>query len=796
MKLQSKILLPIIALIIVLLGASVFVTEQEASHALRDSLAENLRGEAQALARATDQMVRRTLGDAERIAEAPSVVAPIRIGLDEWDSVNRLQLELERQNKTYPFFTMLAFVDENGKVLASTEAQLVGMDVSGQDYILSARQGRSAASEVHMHSILKKPFMGFAAPVTVNNRVVGAIWGGLDVDEYYTYIVKPVVIGKTGRAFVINNQGQIVVHADKSRLFRNDLDSSPYLRSAATQPSGTVFQYINAKGSETIAYASGMTLTPMSIVVAVGTEEMSEPIMRLLYLASLVMVCGIGISMVLVFFMMRPIVRGLTQCMHYAEKISRGDLSSTLELRRKDELGTLANALQSIPKVLSNIVDDYADLRTRVSTGEAAATADPKKYSGEYVKLIEGTNSILRQYLRILNSLPAPMFLLDGGGRILFMNKAIIDLVGAEALGREYFEILQCEDSGQPGSAFSRSLQTMKFAAAETIAHANGKRFDIHYSALPFLSAEGNFKFMLFCITDLTELRDRERVIIGVANQASDISDRVATASEELSAQVALVNQGTDTQRDRATSTATAMEEMNSTVMEVARNAGEASEQAEATRTKAQEGANMVERVVKAITRVNVVASEMQTNMQDLGRQAESIGSVMGVISDIADQTNLLALNAAIEAARAGEAGRGFAVVADEVRKLAEKTMGATSEVGGSIRGIQATAATNISRMADTATLVGEATELAAVSGKALGEILEFANTTSALITSIATAAEEQSSTSEEINRAIDEINIIANETASGMAESASAVQTLSALANELKVMLERLQKA
>jgi methyl-accepting chemotaxis protein len=281
--------------------------------------------------------------------------------------------------------------------------------------------------------------------------------------------------------------------------------------------------------------------------------------------------------------------------------------------------------------------------------------------------------------------------------------------------------------------------------------------------------------------------------MLQVAEHAGTISDRVASAAEELSAQVEQISRGAEMQQQRVAETATAMEEMNATVLEVARNASQATEQSDRAKGKAGDGAGLVDKVVTAITEVNTVAQTLQNNMRELGRQAESIGGVMTVITDIADQTNLLALNAAIEAARAGDAGRGFAVVADEVRKLAEKTMHATNEVGSSIKAIQEAAETNAESVNNAVTSVAEATGLAAQSGEALSEIVALSSESSSLIAGIATAAEQQSATSDEINRAIEDVNRVVAETTDGMMQSAEAVQELAGMAVELKMILDRL---
>lgn len=282
--------------------------------------------------------------------------------------------------------------------------------------------------------------------------------------------------------------------------------------------------------------------------------------------------------------------------------------------------------------------------------------------------------------------------------------------------------------------------------------------------------------------------------MLAAAAHLEEVVDAISAAAADLSTQIAQCSHGADEQAARAAETATAMEEMNSTVAEVARNASSASEISARTREKAAEGSDIVEKAVHSIREVQSQSLSLKDDMEKLSEHARSISRIMGVISDIADQTNLLALNAAIEAARAGEAGRGFAVVADEVRKLAEKTMASTNDVAQAIKAIQDSASQS-SRQVDMAVeSIDEATQFAVHSGEALAEIVNMADSSADQVRAIATASEQQSATSEEINRAVTHVNTIAGETARAMDEADRAVtelakqtQTLNELIAEMK---------
>lgn len=254
------------------------------------------------------------------------------------------------------------------------------------------------------------------------------------------------------------------------------------------------------------------------------------------------------------------------------------------------------------------------------------------------------------------------------------------------------------------------------------------------------------------------------------------------------------VSSQSDQAHQRIEQIATAMNEMSATAQDVARHAASVASQVNETTNQTRHADQQINDAVDCMNRLTAQIQHSTATVAELAKSGRQVGDVMRVIREIADQTNLLALNAAIEAARAGEAGRGFAVVADEVRNLAAKTQHATVEIDEIIISIQSGSQDATDYMQASEVVARESSESVEAVRKTLADITQRMVNVNDATTQVATAAEEQTSVSEDINRNVTEMAEISEAMHSTAKDNLRTIPELEAMAHTAKQLAERIR--
>jgi methyl-accepting chemotaxis protein len=221
------------------------------------------------------------------------------------------------------------------------------------------------------------------------------------------------------------------------------------------------------------------------------------------------------------------------------------------------------------------------------------------------------------------------------------------------------------------------------------------------------------------------------------ASEASSKARVVAAAAEEMSTSTISVAAGMEQATMNLRSVATSTEEMTATIGEIANNS-------EKARRITSQAVAQAERISAAV--------------RELGRAAQEIGKVTETITSISNQTHLLALNATIEAARAGAAGKGFAVVATEIKELAQQTAGATEDIKNKVSGVQSSTGSAVIDIEKISEIIREVSDI---------------------VTTIATAIEEQSVVTRDIAANISQATVGVKDANERVAQTATVAQTV-----------------
>ena len=763
MSFQSKIMLLMVALVTCMVGLTSTLSYYKASVAMEDLLTASMEGEAKALTASTRNLAGQVTRDAERTSLRPDVQQFFAESPASGQTVAATSEMLAKLCETYPDILRISILDSEGTTVASSVPSTINTNFKTRNYFQNAFAGKVFLAPPFKSSITNRGVIIASSPIRYDGGIKGVLVCTISLDRYYNDFVKPIVVGKEGFGFILNQQGLVVAHKDEKAAFNDALPDADLYRQIASEENGTK-EVQDSRGKAIRLRYTTDEQSGITMIVQADADDVFSGLHSIRNTSILVSVLAVLIGAVVTILSARTMVAPLREATRYAEAVSAGDLNRTITARSKDEIGSLVRALGHM----------VGQLKERLGFAQG-----------------------------IMHGIAIPFAVVDAEGRLTYLNDQLVAYWGFTGKpesfhGKTSGEFLFGDASRQ--TFLDRVLEEKNELLDMPFARANfqGEKKYMRVTAAPLWDLDNNLLGACMLMSDETEIRQQqgrilalnERIVHAV-KEAHDISERQANSFLHLREQLSNTATAARNQDQASEEMLDRIAAMSGTLEELAAKALRTTEGTRATREEAQAGSSVVGETVDCINQVATYAERTEKGMLELGERADGITGIVELIKDVADQTNLLALNAAIEAARAGEAGRGFAVVADEVRKLAEKTMHATNEVNASVSALQGDMQQNIGMTRETVDLVRRATEFADKSGESLGRIVTIAEHAVGEVSSIAEDTAGQARAGSLVAESMRTVSSMARQSAENMVASMEAVQELSSLSEELKLLVD-----
>ncbi|MBT2575583.1 methyl-accepting chemotaxis protein [Bacillus sp. ISL-51] len=195
---------------------------------------------------------------------------------------------------------------------------------------------------------------------------------------------KKVNIGKSGYAFILTKDKKVVAHPNRTPGTALDGDWADQLYSSKKGD----FQYVYDGEKKKMAYDTN-ELTGWKISGTIYLDEIHEAALPILHLSLLVLVLAIVIGTIVMVLIIRSITKPLKQLVTTSKRISEGDLTETIKIQSKDELGELGKSFNNMAASLRSLIHAIQDSVNNVasSSEELTASAEQTSKATEHITL-------------------------------------------------------------------------------------------------------------------------------------------------------------------------------------------------------------------------------------------------------------------------------------------------------------------------------------------------------------------------------------------------------------------------
>jgi PAS domain S-box-containing protein len=478
MKVAHRLMLLMLLATIPAMVARIFVLDSIATTYLRAAAAEKLSLTARSLAAKVDYWNTDTVRDLQFLSHDTDLV-----GMDS----ARQRIFLRRINDAYPQFTLIHTLNISGMDTARSDNHPL-FDYQDHPFFRQVIAGAPLAREIVVTE--GRPFLTQAVPLVGPGAKLNGVLA-LDIDlRGLNDLVSASPFGQTGYSCLVDQQGRTLAHPDLRQLGGlNALSSPSSVRAILKQDESQGCRHKDATGKWWLAHAAPVTNGWSVISFQQESEVLAEANRFIVKMAVVIMVVTACLIAAISWFASRWITRPIAQITRAAGLIARGDWKQRISEGRRDELGTLARAFNTMVADLVRAHDSMAEKAQKLSESE-------------------------QNYRRLIETCNEGVWIVDADEHTSFVNAAMCDMLGysaEELLGQhpatfmapdQHFHVL-----GEVGTHKSGVRDSHEFC----FVRKDGSHLWVLVSASPVHNPDGADAGILGMFTDITQRRRAEK---------------------------------------------------------------------------------------------------------------------------------------------------------------------------------------------------------------------------------------------------------------------------------------------
>ncbi len=283
-----------------------------------------------------------------------------RYELEEFDS-DRF-LNEARGEKALEAFRHLYAVDTTGVVVATTNFSARELPSVGLTAVNSVLSGSDLVTEpLLIESPEQTPTVIMAVPLKSFGETIGALVVEVNAEDIWTTI-DDIKVGDSGSAFLVDQDGTVIAHQDKSVVIRltdySELESvQRALRGERGMKDLEIADPGNPEGEPMMAAFTPIESAGLrwGLIIHRPVAEVRAYTARMQLQIAVLTLVGIALALISTLVYTRRLVRPIGALLEGANRLSKGDLQYKIPVAGHDELGTLATEFNLMAEQLAQI---------------------------------------------------------------------------------------------------------------------------------------------------------------------------------------------------------------------------------------------------------------------------------------------------------------------------------------------------------------------------------------------------------------------------------------------------------